>query len=263
MDPIVILIGIVMFVALIGMIICSKKQKTNPNAQPFAIALLIIVIICGIAMMFKTGLFGGGGIERFREIENRYYASQGFVVGEFIKKNMPGEKILVIAENNFKKDKRVQALVEELQNAAGSKSVVKVDTVSIGKNKTNAKNPPPEVVDMPLYELMTPADFDLVINKHSDCNVVISLIGLPRNASKLSLWRKGEKSRPKLILVGPNDMTGLDKAIERNMISAVVIMNPLAKFSEEAPPADPEKTFKLRYLLIDRKNLKANAKVFR
>ena len=54
-----VIIGIVMFIALIGMIVCSKKQKVNPNAQPVAIALLIVVVICGFMMMQKTGVFGG------------------------------------------------------------------------------------------------------------------------------------------------------------------------------------------------------------
>ncbi|MCP3968205.1 MAG: hypothetical protein GY750_00765 [Lentisphaerae bacterium] len=263
MDPIVILIGIVMFVALVGMIICSKKQKTNPNAQPLAIALLIIVIICGIAMMFKTGLLGGGGVERFREIENRYYASQGFVVGSFIKKNMPKAKILVIAEQNFQKNKRVQALVEELKSSLGPKVSVKVDTVKLPKKPKDKKNPPEMMMDMPLYELMTPADFDVTIDKYPTCNVIISLIGLPRNASKLGLWRKSESTRPKMILVGPADMSGLGKAIERGLIAAVVVMNPDAKFTEEAPPADQKKTFDLRYLLIDKKNLKKNTNTLR
>ena len=72
MDLSLVLIGIVMFIALIGMIVCSKKQKTNPNAQPVAIALLIIVVVCGFMMMYKTGVFGSGGAEQFRQIEDRH-----------------------------------------------------------------------------------------------------------------------------------------------------------------------------------------------
>ena len=38
-------IGIaLMVVALIGIIWCQKKQKTNPNAQAFAFVFLILII---------------------------------------------------------------------------------------------------------------------------------------------------------------------------------------------------------------------------
>ncbi len=36
----------IMIVAFIGMIVCAKKQKTNPNAKTIAILCLIVVVIC-------------------------------------------------------------------------------------------------------------------------------------------------------------------------------------------------------------------------
>jgi len=93
-----ILSGVIMVAALIGMIICSKKQKTNPGAQPIAIALLIIVIISGIYMLYKQNIFGGSNASMI-ESENHFYASQGYMVGKFIAKNIPGAKVLLIEED--------------------------------------------------------------------------------------------------------------------------------------------------------------------
>ena len=51
--------GAIMVIALIGMIICSKKQKTNPAMQPIAFVLFIVVVIGGIMLLRETGTFGG------------------------------------------------------------------------------------------------------------------------------------------------------------------------------------------------------------
>jgi hypothetical protein len=260
MDFITILIGIVMFVALIGMIVCSKKQKTNPNAQPVAIGLLIIVIICGIAMMYRTGIFGGGGTEKFQQIENRYYASQGYVIGKFIGKNYAGQKVLVIADRNFDKNKRVKLLVDAIKEAMGGNASVTVDTVELA-NPPKQPQGAPEMLDMPLFELMTAKDFDNTIKKYSDCSVVISTIGLPRDANKLKLWRMSEAKRPKLILMGAADLRGMAAAIQKGLIAAVVTISPDAKFTEDAPPSDPQETFNMRYVLIDKANVDKYGKV--
>jgi hypothetical protein len=46
-----------MVVGLVGMIVCSKKQKSNPAMQPVAFALFIVVVI-GAVMLLK-GMMGG------------------------------------------------------------------------------------------------------------------------------------------------------------------------------------------------------------
>ena len=40
-----------MFLALAGMIVCSKKQKTNPAMQPIAFVLFIVVVIGAVASL--------------------------------------------------------------------------------------------------------------------------------------------------------------------------------------------------------------------
>ncbi|MDD3119313.1 MAG: hypothetical protein PHQ27_09055, partial [Victivallales bacterium] len=51
------IIGLIMILALVGIIVCVKKQRTNPNAQPIAVGLLIVVVACGIALVFLSGTF--------------------------------------------------------------------------------------------------------------------------------------------------------------------------------------------------------------
>ena len=258
-----ILSGVVMVAALIGMIICSKKQKTNPGAQPIAIALLIVVIISGIYMLYKNNMFGSSN-QGMIESENHFYASQGYMVGKFIAKNIPGAKVLLVENEDFEKSKREMAFIAALKEGMGNQNVKAVALTILNPPK-RPKGMPEDMPMMPMMEMMTSKDFDATLSANSDKNVVISVIGLPRDAAKMKLWRMPAAKRPKLILIG-GGMGGsikLAPAISKGMISAVVTISPSAKFDDEGAPSKFEDAFKKRYILIDKSNLKANEKSLR
>lgn len=258
-----ILSGVIMVAALIGMIICSKKQKTNPGAQPIAIALLIVVIISGIYMLYKQNIFGNSNASMI-ESENRFYASQGYMTGKFIAKNIPGAKVLLVENEDFGKSKRELAFIDALKEGMGKDSVKAVALTILNPPK-RPKGMPEDMPMMPMMEMTTSKDFDATLSANSDCNVVISVIGLPRDASKMKLWSMPEGKRPKLILIG-GGMGGsinLDTAIKKGMVSAVVTISPKAKFDDEGAPSAFEDAFKKRYILIDKSNLKENEKSLR
>jgi hypothetical protein len=261
MDFSLVLIGIVMFIALVGMIVCSKKQKTNPNAQPVAIALLIIVVVCGFMMMYKTGVFGSGGAEQFRQIEDKYYASQGNVLGKYIAKNFADQKILLIAERNFSKDPRVNVLVGAIKEGMGGKADIQIDTIELA-NPPKVPKGAPDMMEMPLAETMTSKDFDNTLQKHTDCTVVVSTIGLPRENASMKLWKMDAAKRPKVLLMGAVDLRSIADAIRRDLVAAVITISPDAKFTEDAPPSDPQKAFDTRYVLINKASLDKFGKLF-
>ncbi|MDD5698439.1 MAG: hypothetical protein PHH77_07455 [Victivallaceae bacterium] len=263
MSSSMIISGIVMVAALIGMIICSKKQKTNPSAQPVAIALLIVVIISGIYMLYKNNIFGSSNASMI-EAENHFYASQGYMVGKFIAKNIPAAKVLVVENEDFQKSKREQGFIAALKEGLGNDNVNAVALEILNKPKRPA-GMPEDMPMMPVMEMMTSKDFDATLNANSSANVVVSVIGLPRNASEMRLWKMPEDKRPKLILIG-GGMTGsikLAPAIQEGMVSAVIMISPTAKFDEEGAPSNYEDAFKKRYILIDKSNLKENYKSLR
>lgn len=253
-----VLIALVMFIALIGMIVCSKKQKTSPAAQPIAIGLLIVVIACGIGILYKTDILGNTG-NRYQEYENRYHSSQGFVLGKYIQENFPGQKVLVLLETDYARNPRTQILLDGLKAGAGGNLNVEADTLELAARPTNPEMDPG--MEMPLFELMTAADFDKALETHKDCGVVISGIGLPRDAAKMKLWKA--KERPKLVLLNAFDMRNYDSLITGDMISAVIAIGPEAKFTEDAPPRDPQAAFDVRYVLIDKKNVADYERLFR
>ena len=263
MNASIVLSGVVMVAALIGMIICSKKQKTNPSAQPIAIALLMVVIISGFYMLYKNNIFGNSNAGMI-EAENHFYASQGYMVGKFIAKNIPGAKVLLIENEEFDKSKREQAFITALKEGMGNNNVNAV-ALQILNKPARPKGMPEDMPMMPMMEMMTSKDFDATISANSSDNVVISVIGLPRDASKMKLWKMNKAKRPKLILIG-GGMGGsikLGPAVKQGLISAVVVISPTAKFDDEGAPSAYEDAFKKRYILIDKDNLEKNLNALR
>ena len=245
-----VLICVVMFVALIGMMVCSKKQKTNPNAQPIAMGLLIVVIVCGVAMLYRTGILGDAAAGRMAA-ENSFTASQGIVLGEYLAKNNPG-KVLVIAEADFKTNTYTKALVEGLKTGIGAGADVVVDTIEIPSAKKANANQDPNMPDMmmPLMETMTAKDFDRTLANYPNAKVIVSLVGLPRNKSKMKLWK--QKDGPKVALMNAyGNLAGLVKA---GLICAVTVSKPKADY-ESPYPGSPKEAFNMRYILVTTKNI--------
>jgi len=258
MSPTVILVGIVMVLALIGMIACAKKQRTNPNAQPIAIALLVVVIACGITIMVKTGSFGGDDTASLIENETKFACSKAEILGKYLKEKFPGEKVLVVADRDFEKNVRTKRLVDSIK--AGLASDVTVDTVSIQTKSGDANHPPMpagpggEEFMMPLEEIMTAKDFDATVEKHQDCKMVVTMIGLPRDAAKMKLWKMSANSRPKVALLD-GGVQALKNVIGAGYIVAAVSYKPGVKYTEDPAPSDVQKAFDERYILITPENV--------
>ncbi len=246
-----ILIVAVMILSVIGMMICSKKQKTNPNAQPIAMVLLVVVVVCAALLLWPKNTQ-----QAQMQQENQFAASQGIVLGKYLAANAPG-KILLLAETDYKTNKYTQTIAEGLRKGTGGEVVV--DTVETAASRKAAAAPAPKGPDgmpggmpemtMPLQETMTAKDFDAAVAKHPDAKVVVSLIGLPRDASRLKIWGKTKIA----IINAYGRLAGL---IEKGWIPAVTISKPKANY-EAAYPGDPQKGFELRYILVTSKNIKS------
>ena len=109
-----------MVVGLIGMIVCSKKQKTAPIMQPIAFGLFIVVVI-GAIMLLK-GMFGGDSPILNKEMA--FAHSRGYIVGKFLKEKAPGKKVLFVADPIYAQSKTGGALVDGFKKAYGSDNIV-------------------------------------------------------------------------------------------------------------------------------------------
>ena len=122
-----------MVVGLIGMIVCSKKQKTAPIMQPIAFGLFIVVVI-GAIMLLK-GMFGGDSPILNKEMAVAH--SRGYMVGKFLKEKAAGKKVLFVADPIYAQSKTGGALVDGFKKAYGSDNIV-FENVKLAKASEEA-----------------------------------------------------------------------------------------------------------------------------
>ena len=234
--------GAIMLIGLIGMIACSKKQRTNPSMQTFAVIIFVFVVIAGILLMRDLGVFGVNNAKRF-ETERTFYASRGYVAGDYLKTLKPNGKLVLLAEADYATNETVKRLVEAIKDGYGSNVVVASLDLPAGNNE----------MDMPMSMRMRAKDFDKFFEANSDAVVIVSAIGLPEDAVRMKYWKS--KKRPVFFLLYDSGMVGgLGTLIKKGDLAGLVISNPKANY-EVSAPSDPKKAFDIRYVMVTKDNV--------
>ena len=237
---------VMMAVGLVGMIVCSKKQKTMPIMQFVAFGLFAVVVV-GAVLLLK-GMFNGNS--PILEKEMAFAHSRGYIVGKFLKEKAPGKKVLFVADPIYAQSKTGGALLNGFKEAYGTKDVV-IDNVKPAKMSEEAS----------LEEVMTAADMDNLLAAHSDAGVISTTIGLPQKAKNMKYFSaKGDKPVMFLLSSGISG-NNLGKYIENGTIAGGLINNLKADYKAEAAKT-PEDTFKIRYILVDKNNIKEHMGMF-
>lgn len=234
-----------MLIGLIAMIICNKKQKTNPAMQPIAFVMFVLVLVCAGGLLNTMGFFGGTQSSLVSN-EMAFARSRGFKAGKFLAQVAPGKKVLYIAPPGFAENESEQNTIAGLKEGYGSENIV-VDTIM-----------PPDAppVDAMMYEeYMSAKVMDEVINKYSDAGVIVTAIGLPMDAGKMEYF-KSSSDRPALFLMNGGQVSGraIAALIKKGDIAGMVATSPNAQYEVKAP-GDPEEAFDIRYMLIDKNNV--------
>ena len=249
----VIISGVVMILAFMGIIACAKKQQTNPKAQLMAIILIIVVIACGVVILFQTDVIDLNGNSTMNR-ELAYAKIQAVILGRYLAEKHPGCKVLVIANKNYEKNLRQQKQIEGLKEGLGTGGeVAAVDSLNIQIGPIGGAPPPPEMM-MPLEEFMEAAHFDEVIEANPNCNVVVSFLGLPRDVAEMALWKKDTEERAEVALLG-GGVREIQGALQQGLVFAAVSFRPGAKMDEKDPPENPQEAFDKRYLLVTSENV--------
>jgi hypothetical protein len=251
-----------MAISLIGMIMCAKKQYTVAIAKPMAVVLMIVVLICAVVILMKTGVLGDQGTQRIIENELTYAKAGYYMLGKQLAAKAPGSKTLLIVEKIRDNDTRTPALIQAFKDGADGKlSIAATDTPTVTWPK--GQQPKPEEIDMmPMNEMLKAKDYNDVINKYPDCNLIVSFIGLPMDVEDLQVWSMPPDKRPKLGLINCA-YHNLKNAIQSGVVLAVVGINPTAKFDEQPAPKDPKDAFDRRYIMITPENVVKIAETYK
>ncbi len=236
----------VMAVGLVGMIVCSKKQRTNPALQPVSFLLFVVVLIGAFMWLRESNLFGGsGGAKDIISNELAFQNSRGLAAGKLMAKVAPGKKILAIADPNFDKDRFTLSMLESFKEAYGSNDLT-IDSIVLPPNA--------EEEGIPLSDLMTAKAIDEIIAKYPDAGVILFVSGLPENPNRMNIFSR--KDRPAVFLFsrGQANNKWLGEQIKSGAIAGIIIGKPKVKYSTKAS-SDPEEAFNIRYILVDKDNI--------
>jgi hypothetical protein len=243
-----------MAISLMGMIVCAKKQHTVAIAKPMAVVLMIVVIISAVVILMKTGVLGDQGTQKIIANELTYAKAGYYMLGKELAEKVPGAKTLLIVEKTRPNDDRTPALLQAFKDGAAGKLTIAA-TATPTVTWPDGRQPKPEEMDMmPMNEMLKAKDYNDVMDKNSDCNLVVSFIGLPMDIEELHVWNMAPDKRPKLGLINCA-YHNLKNAIKSGVVVAVVGINPTAKFDEQPAPKDSKAAFERRYIMITPENV--------
>ncbi len=254
-----IFLGLIMVAALVGMVLCAKKQSTNSNAKPAAIGLCVVVVVCAIFLIVPKG----GGASSHLSSEVVFLKSSAYILGQKLAELTPGAKVLYLVNMRDKNNAGQNAMIEGFKEGSGS-AITDIKVVAIHqpkKLKTSTKKSPSdemrEMAEMEAMELFTAKDFNAILAKNRDYNLIVTTIGLPSNLEDMSIWslfEKNPKVCPKLVLLN-GSTPNMGFLLEAGLIKAVVCSKPQADYNQLAS-SNMQESFDTRYLLATKGNIK-------
>ena len=236
----------VMVIGLIGMIVCGKKQRTNPAMQPVSF-LLFIVVLVGAFMWLKTvGVLGGSRSKGIIDNEKAYQAARGFMAADLLKKVAPDKKVLILTDPGFENDVFAKTLVESFKKHYNDNADVVTAWVELPPNF--------EEMGVGYTEIANARKLDELIGNNSDAGIVISLFGLPADAHRMKFFSKKDHPAFFTFGVGAANRKWIAQQLQKGGINGVVLTKTGVKYDVQAPDEELE-GFNVRYRLITKDNV--------
>lgn len=196
----------------------------------------------------------------------RQLATRG--LAEHLAQTISGRRALVIA-NPYTQQSGLPRAMREMEAAGlrglkqGFGSKVNLAAVGFPELKPEAKDNPRAVfIDpestTPLSFLVAEDAFDKLARQHPDCDLLVSLIGLPANLARVQCWQAA--AGPKFALLLPDlRVIGNNAAIRQTMrsgkLAAFVLARPGAPETQPAAGGDFATEFAKRFVLVTTENV--------
>ena len=263
-----IVLYVVMILTVFVMIWANMQYKTKgvPWGRPLAgLCGLIALVLAATAMVWHF-VGGSWGNTQLRKKEEKYQYIAYKFMGEAIAKRHPGAKLLMIkypsgaAEASLSMNKAQMDGLKE--GMAGKASILREHelTMNMPGSGPGGGSMPEGMVPMMDPGMMLTADkFDEIIDNNPDCNVVLSLVGLPYDVRTMKFWEKAKDGQaPALVLVNAH-IYELKAAIKLKYITAV-LQNKPEVYDWQAPvPEDETVAFNNRFIIITPENVEETA----
>ncbi|MCI0747329.1 MAG: hypothetical protein L0Y58_18140 [Verrucomicrobia subdivision 3 bacterium] len=185
-------------------------------------------------------------------------------LAEYLARKFPGHRAIVVSNPFTQRDGVArEILAMEKAGVAGVRAGLgrraRVEAVVFPELKPEAQLDPRAVfidaeTTTPLSYLVAEDAFDKLISQHPNCDVVISLVGLPARLDRVRCWTD---ERPKFALLLPDlrpvgNTAAVKQAVVSGKLAAFVLYRPdTAELSKVAGPL----RFEDRFLLVTAENI--------
>ena len=223
------------------------------------VLLYVIVVLVGVSFWLTFRKPPYADAVQVREIATR-------VLAEELARRHPNTAALVIS-NPFAQRRNLRKSISAVEDAGirglkeGFGQAVKVSAIDYPPIRPEAVENPLDVhipdTSTPLSFLMADDAFDQMAQAHPDCDVIVSLVGLPAHLEKVELWKGPGPPHfglllPDLQLIG--NVNVIRTALNSGKLAAFILPKPGA-VSEQVPVTkDYHVEFDERFFLVTKEN---------
>lgn len=151
-------------------------------------------------------------------------------------------KVLLISTPWSLHSERTKIMVEQMKKNLGDDNV---KTAAIIIHDDGQRD------NVRLSDLINAKEFDELADQYPDCNIIISMVGLPADRQKMKLWNDPKRHIALLNVSLINNY----KAIADGKVVAAVTLKPGSSKVDIPPDAKPEDRFPLLYMLVTPQNI--------
>ncbi len=223
------------------------------------IGCIVLSVVLGLALWRRSG-------PQEEAFQVRALATRG--LAEHLARTFSGHRALILS-NPFTQQGDLPRAMREMEEAGlrglqqGFGAKVHIAAVAFPELKPEAReNPRAVFIDpestTPLSFLVAEDSFDKLARQHPDCDLIVSLIGLPARLQQVQCWQApaGPKFAlllPDLRVIGNN--AAILAAMRRGKLAAFVLPRPGAPETPPAADGDFTAEFEKRFVLVTPENV--------
>ena len=202
-----------------------------------------------------------GNALRARELATRGLA-------EHLARTYPGKRVLVVSNPFTQQDGAAKEIVQMdeagirgLREGFGDK--IKIAAVAFPELKPGAlENPQALLAEVetttPLSHLVSTNAFDRLAKEHLDCEIIVSLIGLPLDVERCETWKASDTTKFALLLPdfrGIASAAKVQQAVSSGKLPAFVLAKYGVQDEDSSLSGDFKAEFEKRFILVTGENI--------
>ena len=202
-----------------------RRSYSNEDALLIKICCGLVFLLLALRWIFPFMFFSNPKVIQYN-IEKSYMKAAGQCAAEYITQcdSLQGKKKILVID--YPGDKKMPGSVLSKAILEGMKEGLKSSNFEI----IAVEHPLPSID--PKQHWLSASEFDRMIALHPDAELVVSMVGLPKDLPGIKFWQNPDA--PKLILIR-GGLKYLQKAFEYKVILAAIVFSPGCSFKEASP----------------------------